>query len=80
MSTFTMPVRWNNYEMTEIDTLHKKLQEQFMWSDHFINKGDVVMFNKCQNDINNIRIRIKAIKEKQLNNKHKNNSKQFKNR
>lgn len=80
MSTFTMPVRWNNYEMTEIDTLHKKLQEQFMWSDHFINKGDVVMFNKCQNDINNIRIRIKAIKEKQLSNKHKNNSKQFKNR
>jgi hypothetical protein len=35
------------------------------------------MFNKCQNDINNIRLAIKSIKEKQQ--QHKNNKKQFKN-
>ena len=79
MSTFTMPVRWNDYEMTEIDLLHKKLQMNFMWSDFYINNGNVVMFNQCQNDVNNIRLAIKAIKEKQQlrNNKNK---KQFKNK
>lgn len=81
---FVMPIRWNEEEMTPIDVLHKKLQMQFMWSDHFINKGDVIMFNKCQNDINNIRLAIKGIKEKQQQhykhkNQFKNNKNQFKN-
>lgn len=83
MSNFTMPVRWNNYDMTEIDVLHKNLQMNFMWSDYYITNGNVVMFNQCQQDINNIRLAIKAIKEKQQlrnNNKNKNNSKQFKNK
>ena len=79
MSNFTMPVRWNDYEMTEIDLLHKKLQMNFMWSDKFINDGNVTMFNKCQNDINNIRLAIKRIKEKQQLNKQKQFKKQFKN-
>jgi hypothetical protein len=77
-----MPVRWNNYDMTEIDVLHKNLQMNFMWSDYYITNGNVVMFNQCQQDINNIRLAIKAIKEKQqlrnnknkqFNNKNKNN-------
>ena len=84
MSTFTMPVRWNNYDMTEIDVLHKNLQMNFMWSDYYITNGNVVMFNQCQQDINNIRLAIKSIKEKQqlrnINNKNKNNQKQFKNK
>ena len=82
MSNFTMPVRWNNYDMTEIDVLHKNLQMNFMWSDYYITNGNVVMFNQCQQDINNIRLAIKTIKEKQQlrNNKNKNNSKQFKNK
>ena len=81
MSNFTMPVRWNNYDMTEIDVLHKNLQMNFMWSDYYITNGNVVMFNQCQQDINNIRLAIKAIKEKQqLRNNNKNNSKQFKNK
>ena len=83
MNNFTMPVRWNNYDMTEIDILHKNLQMNFMWSDYYITNGNVVMFNQCQQDINNIRLAIKAIKEKQQlrnNNKNKNNSKQFKNK
>ena len=78
MSKFIMPVRWNDYEMTEIDLLHKKLQMNFMWSDKFINDGNIIMFNKCQNDINNIRLAIKNIKEKQQ--QHKNKQKQFKKR
>lgn len=82
MSNFTMPVRWNNYDMTEIDVLHKNLQMNFMWSDYYITNGNVVMFNQCQQDINNIRLAIKTIKEKQqlrnnknkqFNNKNKNN-------
>lgn len=82
MSTFTMPVRWNNYDMTELDILHKNLQMNFMWSDYYITNGNVVMFNQCQQDINNIRLTIKSIKEKQqlrnnknkqFNNKNKNN-------
>lgn len=76
MSNFIMPIRWNEENMSVIDILHKKLQMQFMWSDHFINKGDLTMFNKCQNDITRIRIQIKKIKEKQkqqfLLNKNKN--------
>lgn len=82
MSNFTMPVRWNNYDMTEIDILHKNLQMNFMWSDYYITNGNVVMFNQCQQDINNIRLAIKNIKEKQQlrNNKNKNNQKQFKNK
>lgn len=82
MSNFTMPVRWNNYDMTEIDVLHKNLQMNFMWSDYYITNGNVVMFNQCQQDINNIRLAIKTIKEKQQlrNNNNKNNSKQFKNK
>ena len=84
MSNFTMPVRWNNYDMTEIDVLHKNLQMNFMWSDYYITNGNVVMFNQCQQDINNIRLAIKSIKEKQqlrnINNKNKNNQKQFKNK
>jgi len=83
MTTFTMPVRWNSYDMTEIDILHKNLQMNFMWSDYYINNGNMVMFNQCQTDINNIRLAIKAIKEKQQlkqkNNKQFNNKKQFKN-
>lgn len=75
MSNFTMPVRWNDYEMTEIDLLHKKLQMNFMWSDYYINNGNIVIFNQCQNDINNIRLAIKQIKEKQ---QLRNNQKQFK--
>ena len=73
MSNFTMPVRWNNYDMTEIDVLHKNLQMNFMWSDYYITNGNVVMFNQCQQDINNIRLAIKNIKEKQQlrNNKNK---------
>ena len=74
-----MPIRWNEDEMTEIDILHKNLQMNFMWSDFFINKGDVVMFNKCQNDINNIRLRIKTIKQQQQSKFQNKNQKQFKN-
>ena len=82
MSNFTMPVRWNSYDMTELDVLHKNLQMNFMWSDHYINNGNIAMFNVCQQDINNIRLAIKAIKEKQQlkNNNNKNNQKQFKNK
>jgi len=81
MSTFTMPVRWNSYDMTEIDMLHKNLQMNFMWSDYYISQGNVVMFNQCQQDINNIRLAIKNIKEKQqLKNKNNNNKQQFKNK
>jgi hypothetical protein len=83
MSTFTMPVRWNSYDMTEIDILHKNLQMNFMWSDFYINNGNMVMFNQCQTDINNIRLAIKSIKEKQQsknNNKQFNKNKQFKNK
>ncbi len=79
MSTFTMPVRWNSYDMTELDVLHKNLQMNFMWSDYYINNGNIVMFNQCQQDINNIRLAIKQIKEKQQLNKNTNN-KQFKNK
>jgi plastocyanin len=75
-----MPIRWNEEEMTPLDVLHKKLQMQFTWSDYFINKGDTVMFNKCQNDINNIRIVIKQIKEKQQQKYNNKNQKQFKNK
>jgi hypothetical protein len=71
-----MPVRWNSYDMTELDILHKNLQMNFMWSDHYISSGNVVMFNQCQTDINNIRLAIKAIKEQQLKNKNNNNNKQ----
>ena len=78
MSNFTMPVRWNSYDMTELDVLHKNLQMNFMWSDHYISQGNIIMFNQCQSDINNIRLAIKAIKEKQQLNKNTNN-KQFKN-
>jgi len=81
MSNFTMPVRWNSYDMSEIDILHKNLQMNFMWSDHYISQGNVLMFNQCQQDINNIRLAIKNIKEKQqLKNKQFNNKKQFKNK
>jgi len=82
MSNFTMPVRWNSYDMTELDVLHKNLQMNFMWSDHYINNGNIAMLNLCQQDINNIRLAIKAIKEKQQlkNNNNKNNQKQFKNK
>jgi hypothetical protein len=73
-----MPVRWNSYDMTELDVLHKNLQMNFMWSDHYINSGNIVMFNVCQNDINNIRLEIKKIKEQQQLNKHNKNNK-FKN-
>ena len=78
MNNFTMPVRWNSYDMTELDVLHKNLQMNFMWSDHYINSGNIVMFNVCQNDINNIRLEIKKIKEQQQLNKHNKNNK-FKN-
>jgi len=78
MSNFIMPIRWNDDEMTELDVLHKNLQTNFMWSDFFINKGDLIMFNKCQNDINNIRFRIKEIKQQQQS-KFQNKQKQFKN-
>ena len=76
MSNFIMPIRWNDDEMTELDVLHKNLQTNFMWSDFFINKGDLIMFNKCQNDINNIRFRIKEIKQQQQS-KFQNKQKQF---
>ena len=79
MSNFIMPIRWNDDEMTELDILHKNLQTNFMWSDYFINKGDLIMFNKCQNDINNIRFRIKEIKQQQQNKYNNKNQKQFKN-
>jgi len=79
MSNFIMPSRWNDDEMTELDVLHKNLQTNFMWSDFFINKGELVMFNKCQNDINNIRFRIKEIKQQQQNKYNNKNQKQFKN-
>lgn len=80
MSNFTMPVRWNNYDMTEIDVLHKNLQMNFMWSDYYITNGNVVMFNQCQQDINNIRIAIKSIKEKQQLRNNNNKNKQFNNK
>jgi hypothetical protein len=80
MSNFTMPVRWNSYDMTELDTLHKNLQMNFMWSDHYINSGNIIMFNICQNDINNIRLEIKKIKEQQQLNKNKQNNKFNKNK
>jgi hypothetical protein len=75
-----MPVRWNNYDMTEIDVLHKNLQMNFMWSDYYITNGNVVMFNQCQQDINNIRIAIKSIKEKQQLRNNNNKNKQFNNK
>jgi len=79
-NNFVMPIRWNESEMTEMDILHKNLQTNFMWSDYFINKGDIIMFNKCQNDINNIRLAIKEIKQQQQSKyNNKNNQKQFKN-
>ena len=81
MTNFTMPVRWNGYDMTELDILHKNLQMNFMWSDFYISQGNVIMFNVCQQDINNIRLEIKKIKEKQqLKQKHNNNNKQFNNK
>jgi len=80
MSNFTMPVRWNNYDMTEIDVLHKNLQMNFMWSDYYITNGNVVMFNQCQQDINNIRLAIKTIKEKQQLRNNNNKNKQFNNK
>ena len=80
MSNFTMPVRWNSYDMTELDILHKNLQMNFMWSDHYISSGNVLMFNQCQQDINNIRLAIKAIKEKQQLKSKNNNKQQFKNK
>jgi hypothetical protein len=80
MSNFTMPVRWNSYDMTEIDMLHKNLQMNFMWSDHYISQGNVLMFNQCQQDINNIRLEIKKIKEKQQLKNKNNNKQQFKNK
>lgn len=76
MSNFVMPIRWNEEDMTQMDILHKNLQMNFMWSDYFINKGDIIMFNKCQNDINNIRLTIKQLKQQPI----KINSKQFKNK
>jgi hypothetical protein len=75
-----MPVRWNNYDMTEIDVLHKNLQMNFMWSDYYITNGNVVMFNQCQQDINNIRLAIKNIKEKQQLRNNNNKNKQFNNK
>jgi hypothetical protein len=75
-----MPVRWNNYDMTEIDILHKNLQMNFMWSDYYITNGNVVMFNQCQQDINNIRLAIKTIKEKQQLRNNNNKNKQFNNK
>jgi hypothetical protein len=75
-----MPVRWNNYDMTEIDVLHKNLQMNFMWSDYYITNGNVVMFNQCQQDINNIRLAIKTIKEKQQLRNNNNKNKQFNNK
>jgi hypothetical protein len=75
-----MPVRWNNYDMTEIDVLHKNLQMNFMWSDYYITNGNVVMFNQCQQDINNIRLAIKSIKEKQQLRNNNNKNKQFNNK
>jgi len=80
MSNFTMPVRWNNYDMTEIDILHKNLQMNFMWSDYYITNGNVVMFNQCQQDVNNIRLAIKTIKEKQQLRNNNNKNKQFNNK
>lgn len=80
MSTFTMPVRWNSYDMTQIDVLHKNLQMNFMWSDYYISQGNVIMFNQCQTDINNIRLAIKAIKEKQQLKNKQTNKQQFKNK
>ena len=80
MSNFTMPVSWNNYDMTEIDVLHKNLQMNFMWSDYYITNGNVVMFNQCQQDINNIRLAIKTIKEKQQLRNNNNKNKQFNNK
>lgn len=77
-NNFVMPIRWNEEDMTQMDILHKNLQMNFMWSDHFINKGDIIMFNKCQNDINNIRLAIKEIKQQQQSKyNNKNNLKQF---
>lgn len=76
---FVMPIRWNEEHMSPLDVLHKQLQMQFMWSDKFINEGDVQMFYKCQNDITKIKLLIRKLKEEnkqQFNNKQK----QFKNK
>jgi hypothetical protein len=76
---FVMPIRWNEEQMSPLDVLHKQLQMQFMWSDKFINEGDVQMFYKCQNDITKIKLLIRKLKEEnkqQFNNKQK----QFKNK
>ena len=78
-SNFIMPIRWNEEQMSNLDVLHKQLQMQFMWSDKFINEGDVQMFYKCQNDITKIKLLIRKLKEEnkqQFNNKQK----QFKNK
>jgi hypothetical protein len=79
-NNFVMPIRWNEEDMTQMDILHKNLQMNFMWSDHYINSGNITMFNVCQQDINNIRLAIKAIKEKQQLKNKNNNNKQFKNK
>jgi len=52
----------------------------FMWSDYYITNGNVVMFNQCQQDINNIRLAIKTIKEKQQLRNNNNKNKQFNNK
>jgi hypothetical protein len=79
-TSFVMPIRWNEEHMSQIDILHKKLQMQFMWSDKFINEGDVQMFYKCQNDITKIKLLIRKIKEENKQQQfNKNKSKQFKN-
>lgn len=57
-------IRWNDYEMTELDLLHKKMDMEFMWSNKFMKDNNTKMYLLCQNDINNIKEQITFIKER----------------
>ena len=73
---FILSLRWT----LPCGKCRKNLQMNFMWSDYYITNGNVVMFNQCQQDINNIRLAIKSIKEKQQLRNNNNKNKQFNNK
>jgi hypothetical protein len=57
-------IRWNDYEMTELDLLHKQMEMEFIWSNKFMKDNNTKMYLLCQNDINNIKAQITLIKER----------------
>jgi hypothetical protein len=56
-------IRWNDYEMTKLDLLHKQMEMEFIWSNKFMKDNNTKMYLLCQNDINNIKTQIALIKE-----------------